>query len=1019
MNENFLHNFDDNKNIYKITSFSEKMKEPSNSICDDKRFFYKFKNVYDSLSDDDIEDAIKTTNEYSISINGQFKYILNLINLIFVIYSVTIIPYLLAFDLEKLSVVKGIQILIDIFFILNIFFKFVSEYLDEKENIISGFEKIFYNYLYNSFIFDFITAIPFTAIRYLCYGWTNLFLNFSNYSIEAMFKWLKILRIIELINSKEFIELKFTDDSKINRVLKSAIVFICFTHISSCVWIYIGRYDININNWIINISLQDSNFSDIYLASFYFNLVTIYTIGYGDILASNLMEYIYLVFLLIFGVMLFSFGISSLSSIFGSYDTRNTIFNAKCFILDIIDEEYFLEEDVYCNIKTYLKYELKKNKNDIFELLESLPIHVKNELTIYMYRILIKDLKFFKDQSLDFILFVLPLIKSQKVIRGNIMLSIGELMEEMYLVVNGCLGIYLGLSFDNLEIGIVKQNCHFGELLMQINQKSPYQIKCKSSVAEILVLKREDFIKIKNNFKSNIINILKESYSDLETLNMRTQQFLQLYKYENSVFGVKTIIKDLNMYLLERDFDEYYYNKKELEDANDFILKHNFEEISKVLIEYKKTNKNSKIRFENNLKSKVKNNLSKKVSKTKDHDEKIVIDTNKIPDNFNSFKLNPNNSIKNNEEDSIICNSLGNIQSKENKIDQKEYLGNIIDSEFNTLKDNYLKLKLEAIDNVKSEKDILAKNVNKTQYFKNISKQDLRSIPSDSELNELKEKTLILLNSKNNLTKAKSLKYEENPLEQKNKIFDKTTKKFRNSDCKNLSEFQNNLIVNDSNSRRHKIPTILNTNKLKDSNIIYYDKKPDLEVSSSVKLEIIQSHTNHSVDLYKLKNVNKFDGLTIENNDKMKFTIIKNNGIECDRISENKENIHPPSKNCSKQEKQSIIMNFDDSINGNYGSIKFNNLNKKKDPQSNRLNKIDFTSQNFIEVNNYNFANNINIDKNNIKSSFEKIDCNSLIHNQYLGDITKLLKFNDKLKNILILLQNNMFNNDSCLSSSN
>ena len=48
--------------------------------------------------------------------------------------------------------------------------------------------------------------------------------------------------------------------------------------------------------------------------------------------------------------------------------------------------------------------------------------------------------------------------------------------------------------------------------------------------------------------------------------------------------------------------------------------------------EYKKTNKNSKIRFENNLKSKVKNNLSKKVSKTKDHDEKIVIDTNKIPD---------------------------------------------------------------------------------------------------------------------------------------------------------------------------------------------------------------------------------------------------------------------------------------------------------------------------------------------------------------------------------------------------
>ena len=60
-------------------------------------------------------------------------------------------------------------------------------------------------------------------------------------------------------------------------------------------------------------------------------------------------------------------------------------------------------------------------------------------------------------------------------------------------------------------------------------------------------------------------------------------------------------MKELNMYLMERDFDEYYYLDKELEDANDFILNHDFENISKILYEYTKNKKNSSNRFNKKL----------------------------------------------------------------------------------------------------------------------------------------------------------------------------------------------------------------------------------------------------------------------------------------------------------------------------------------------------------------------------------------------------------------------------------
>lgn len=60
--------------------------------------------------------------------------------------------------------------------------------------------------------------------------------------------------------------------------------------------------------------------SELYLTAFYFTITTITTVGYGDILAVNPTEKIFCMFIMVIGVIAFSFAAGMLTSIIQSYD---------------------------------------------------------------------------------------------------------------------------------------------------------------------------------------------------------------------------------------------------------------------------------------------------------------------------------------------------------------------------------------------------------------------------------------------------------------------------------------------------------------------------------------------------------------------------------------------------------------------------------------------------------------------------------------------------------------------------
>lgn len=57
------------------------------------------------------------------------------------------------------------------------------------------------------------------------------------------------------------------------------------------------------------------NDADLYITSFYFTVTTIMTVGYGDITAFSMIERVICIFLMLIGVVAFSFATGAISSI--------------------------------------------------------------------------------------------------------------------------------------------------------------------------------------------------------------------------------------------------------------------------------------------------------------------------------------------------------------------------------------------------------------------------------------------------------------------------------------------------------------------------------------------------------------------------------------------------------------------------------------------------------------------------------------------------------------------------------
>ena len=486
----------------------------------------RIKILYDSFAEDESDENTEEEG-FGLSPESIFFDIYDCIMLICSLFSLFYVPLRLAstkllIDNDEYIILSMIH-LSEIIYILDLVFGFFKWYYNNELKLVKNNNKIIKNYLFGNFLFDLIEAIPFyTILKYVYLNKENNKSNilFNEYhfglKISTCLKALKIFKIKKRQNNRAFYFLskKSSDDYFSDRFYQISIfslstlsvlnIFICFH-------IYMAK--LSYPNWILSSKLQDKPFIEIYLASLYFILATMTSVGYGDIVCISKEETIYQIILLSIGIVAYSWIISTVGD-YVKNESRATIkYNKDMMQLEEIRIAYpNMPFKLYNKIHQHLERLLKQQeKYDSNILINSLPYNLKNKLIFEIHKEVIKKFIFFNGcENSDFILKVITHFIPLSSKKNAFLIKEGEIIENIFFVKDGRLALEAAIDLDNIEESVERYLEYQFEGISSIVE-SEFENSIDNINKEEKIIERKPKIK---NYK-DLFNIINNQTRDI------------------------------------------------------------------------------------------------------------------------------------------------------------------------------------------------------------------------------------------------------------------------------------------------------------------------------------------------------------------------------------------------------------------------------------------------------------------------------------------------------------------------
>ena len=550
-----------------------------------RKLFRKKNSIYDSDSVDEEHD--EQIDDNYINPESTLKIIFDCMIAVFTIYSFVITPVEIAFlhlwndEFRHLFFLFGI--FIDISFIIDVFLGFYTAYFDLSDELIIDSKVIVKRYLTSWFVLDVITALPYSSLInfYLIFNKDSFFYEssykmFCNYDLVLLhlLKLIKAMKLLKIsVNNYLFQQIfNWTIESNVGKELliyTTAAVFMICIHLLSCMFIFLGYQ--SYPNWIIAQNIEPKDYSEVYMAGLYFLCLTIFGIGYGDVLTTNINERIFNLFLLTVGLMLYSWLVSALSRIKEKMETnlddeKISLFGQEIELLEKMKKEYpKMPIDLYFNIQRFIYYKYEKMENNPKVLFDNLPYNIQKALVFTMYKPVIENFVFFKKfYNEDFIMKVLTMFNPVIYYRKEKIVTAGEFMDEMYFVKKGRLAIDLpvpaqlseqivraqkikkmsrfggGIDDDKpdpeeefIKLLDIRTNEHYGDIMLCLNEPSPLNVRVGSKKVELYSLKKSDIVDLSTTYTKIWRDMVENSLHNMQQINLLIQKTLYFF-YENN-----------------------------------------------------------------------------------------------------------------------------------------------------------------------------------------------------------------------------------------------------------------------------------------------------------------------------------------------------------------------------------------------------------------------------------------------------------------------------------------------------
>src|SRR3990167_2567769 len=271
--------------------------------------------IYKLISEPDMQPTPKKIKKPLILYNdSQFLRYWNMTMILLVVYNVIMAPLTLSLINDSTGPLYWVDLLINIFFACDVLINFCIALEGDQDDrwLIAK------TYGLGWFAPDVISIFPF--------NWLTAEVNEAYILLTKIPRFFRLFRMAKLIRmhnkarmNKTFKHILEKISPTFLKLMEFLVTMVVIIHISGCLWLFVASISTEPSRtWVANSKITKDYQDDslrLYIASIYWAIATIATVGYGDITPKTNEEKLFTIGWMMVGVGFYSYTVSTLSSL--------------------------------------------------------------------------------------------------------------------------------------------------------------------------------------------------------------------------------------------------------------------------------------------------------------------------------------------------------------------------------------------------------------------------------------------------------------------------------------------------------------------------------------------------------------------------------------------------------------------------------------------------------------------------------------------------------------------------------
>jgi hypothetical protein len=404
-----------------------------------------------------------------------------------------LVPFQVAFAAEVTLVGTALVLLVDAVFWADVFLNFRTTFRRHGVEVDSPTE-IARAYRRTLLPVDLAANVPLDLVVLLTTDATV-----GGVSLVLLIRLLRLLRLARLFVIFRRWRRRSRSRAGAVRILRFVMVVAIALHLVACAWFLLPALEGSPNgSWVTRQGIDGLSVPAQYLRSLYWAVVTMTTVGYGDITPGTDLEHAFAIVVMLLGASLYAFAIGNIASLFTSLDAPRASFFGRLDAAQDYLSARGVEPALIDQVQGYYEHLWARYRGLPDQaLFADLPDALRLQVVLRLAEGLLETVPLFRRSQGSLRHALVLALRPQILPPGVELVREGEAPEAIHFVSRGALEILS--EGGSRSHGTFGPGDHFGLLSLTLGERRTAAVVAKT-YCDVLVLAKADFERIKTTY---------------------------------------------------------------------------------------------------------------------------------------------------------------------------------------------------------------------------------------------------------------------------------------------------------------------------------------------------------------------------------------------------------------------------------------------------------------------------------------------------------------------------------------